>query len=38
MRTTSPFFDSSFTQKRLGYVPTPLDEGLNITISAELKM
>ena len=27
-----PFFDSSFTQKRLGYVPTPLDKGLAITI------
>ena len=27
-----PLFDSSFTQKRLGYVPTPLDEGLAVTI------
>ena len=28
----TPFFDTSFTEKRLGYVPTPLDEGLKITI------
>lgn len=27
-----PFFDSSFTEKRLGYVPTALDEGLAVTI------
>ena len=27
-----PFFDSSFTEKRLGYVPTPLDQGLAVTI------
>ena len=27
-----PFFDSSFTQKRLDYVPTPLDQGLQVTI------
>lgn len=27
-----PFFDSSFTEKRLGYKPTPLDEGLAVTI------
>jgi dihydroflavonol-4-reductase len=28
----TPFFDTSFTELRLGYVPTPLDEGLGITI------
>jgi nucleoside-diphosphate-sugar epimerase len=28
----SRFSDSSFTQKRLGYVPAPLDEGLKLTI------
>ena len=28
----TPFSDSSFTQKRLGYVPTPLDKGFTITI------
>jgi nucleoside-diphosphate-sugar epimerase len=27
-----PFFDTSFTERRLGYVPTPLDEGLGLTI------
>ena len=27
-----PFSDSSFTQKRLGYVPGPLDDGLELTI------
>jgi len=27
-----PFSDSSFTQKRLGYVPAPLDDGLKLTI------
>ncbi len=28
----TPFFDSSFTENRLGYVPTPLEEGLKITV------
>lgn len=27
-----PYFDSSFTEKRLGYVPTPLNEGLILTL------
>lgn len=27
-----PFFDSSFTEKRLGYVPTKLDDALRTTI------
>jgi dihydroflavonol-4-reductase len=27
-----PFFDSSFTERRLGYKPTALDDGLRITI------
>jgi len=28
----SPLFDSKFTQRRLGYAPTPLDQGLRTTI------
>jgi nucleoside-diphosphate-sugar epimerase len=28
-----PFFDSSLTEQRLGYVPTALEDGLNATIS-----
>jgi dihydroflavonol-4-reductase len=27
-----PLFDSSFTEKTLGYKPTPLDEGLKVTL------
>ena len=27
-----PFHDSSFTEKRLGYVPTSLNDGLTLTL------
>jgi len=31
-RAPDPLFDSRFTEERLGYVPTPLDDGLAMTI------
>jgi nucleoside-diphosphate-sugar epimerase len=31
-RQPDPMFDSSFTEQRLGYVPTPLEDGLKLTI------